>query len=1020
MIHSESIGGVSDRVRKSKELNNIIKELVAAECAGCLKGKMKRRGMKGKIEYEVSAIMDMIVADMMGPINVDSFGGSRYILHIIDIHSRMQWALLAERKDELAQMFIAFIKQKQTEIGRKVKVVHYDGGTEIVNESVAAYLRGNGTKLTTTEAYTPQHNAIPERAHQTLMNGVRTALYHANATIMLWGEAVMATIHTLAKITTSSTGSVTPWEAWKKTKPSIDNLHVFGSDAYYHIHKEKRDNKISERAKKAIFIGYDSDNETYYRLLDVDAMKIIVTGDVRIFDNSFAEMKRLKEELRRGEEGNRGSEIDENDYLDDLLLLNDEWIANAFKQTEQHPNKNDKIQHADNENENEDENEEDSDSGSSSVCEKNHSPKERVEVDTLTKARVTTRRDDENEGENKNEDKSDNEDDEDEKEEEEQKKEEREKKAKKKKHISQQHQHTRTSTRVTAKPYHFDPSTYHADIDDSWLPFALSVTDGEPTTYTQAITSADCERWIQAMNDELASQEKNKTWAIVKKTSDMNVIGCRWVYKIKKDMFGNTQRYKARLVAKGYNQRYGVDYDLTHAPVLRYNSLRVILALSATTNRRLYQLDIKTAFLNADVKEDIYMEVPEGVNVDGTVYVCKLLKALYGIKQAPHVWNENINAYLITLGYTPCEKDPCIYYKKSRNGHNIIIGLFVDDILISCTTDDNDEWNEDKKKLSSQYELNDMGEAHYLLGMKIEKHENKIQLHQSKYVKNKLQQFRMEECSEQTTPETTTTLRANDGSKQEKEEPLYRAIVGSLIYIQTSTRPDITHAVNMVTRYMRQPTVTHMTAAKRILRYLKGTTNCGLVYEMNSSNNSSVTITGYCDADWGGDQDDRRSTTGYCIFINNNLVSWNTHKQATVALSSAEAELNAIVDATKEVMWLVQLLTEMHVNVTTPVILHVDNQSAMKMSTHTAEYDRSKHIQIRSSFVRENINSNTIKLEWIPTQLQLADIFTKSLTGSVFINQRDRLVYMINNETNSIHNALSHDHNPKTNRNQRT
>src|SRR5262249_31768940 len=148
---------------------------------------------------------------------------------------------------------------------------------------------------------------------------------------------------------------------------------------------------------------------------------------------------------------------------------------------------------------------------------------------------------------------------------------------------------------------------------------------------------------------------------------------------IKRDVHGNIQRYKARLVAKGYNQRYGVDYDVTHAPVLRYNSLRVILSLSATTNRQLYQLDIKTAFLNATVEEDIHMEIPEGISIDSEKYVCKLEKALYGIKQAPHVWNENINAYLIELHYTPCEKDPCIYYKTSKNNNIIIIGLFVDD-----------------------------------------------------------------------------------------------------------------------------------------------------------------------------------------------------------------------------------------------------------------------------------------------------------------------------------------------------
>jgi hypothetical protein len=927
-------------------------------------------------------------------------------------------------------MFIAFIKQKQTETSKKVKIVHYDGGTEIANATVADFLRNNGTKLTTTEAYTPQHNSVAENAHQTLMNGVRANMHHANATTMLWGEAVMATIHTLVRTTTRVTGDVTPYELWTKKKPRADRLHVFGSDAYYHIHKEKRDNKLSERAKKAIFIGYDSDNETYYRLLDVDSMKVVVVGDVRVFENSFAEMKRLKEEMKREENEEESSEVNNDDYLDDLSLLKmlqtDAFKENERKNARNNDNDSDNENDSDKErtnddkermNESKEEKEKETTNEKKEMKEKTNEEEEKANEDQGNQEKDNQKNEEENE-ENDNEEKDedvtesknneeenedvtgsksedDNDKDEKRKQKKEVKKRAKEKRIEESKKKKQQQQPTRTSKRVTAKPFNYDPSTYYADINNIMLPYALSVSDGEPTTYTQAITTAECERWIQAMNDELASQEKNKTWTVVTRTSDMNVIGCRWVYKIKKDMNGNIQRYKARLVAKGYNQRYGVDYDLTHAPVLRYNSLRVILALSATANRRLYQLDIKTAFLNAEVEEDIYMEVPEGVRVDGSKYVCKLNKALYGIKQAPHVWNKNINAYLITLGYTPCEKDPCIYHKNSKTNNNIIIGLFVDDILISCTINDTAEWNEDKKTMNSKYELNDMGEAHYLLGMKIEKKENQLQLHQSKYVMNKLTQFRMNECSETTTtPETTVRLSANDGSNKETEETLYRAIVGGLIYIQTSTRPDIAHAVNMVTRYMKAPTTTHMTAAKRILRYLRSTVNSGLVYK-NSGSDDSVIVTAYCDSDWGGDQDEGKSTTGYCMFINNNLVSWNTHKQETVSLSSAEAELYAIVDATKEIMWLVQLLREMNVKVITPVTLFTDNQSAIKMATHTAEYDRSKHIRIRTAFVRENMNNNTINLTYIPTEHQLADMFTKALSTTPFITQRDRLMHRI-------------------------
>jgi hypothetical protein len=494
------------------------------------------------------------------------------------------------------------------------------------------------------------------------------------------------------------------------------------------------------------------------------------------------------------------------------------------------------------------------------------------------------------------------------------------------------------------------------------------------------------------MLDEIKSLIKNQTWIEVTRTKEMNVVGSKWVFKLKRGVDGNITRHKARLVAKGYTQVYGIDYRETFAPVLKYKSLRIILALSATSTINIEQLDVKTAFLNANVEEDIYVEVPEGMKlIVGEDKVLKLQKALYGIKQAPREWNANIDAYLRSLGFQSCQKDPCLYIKQSRTQHTTIIGLFVDDIVGAFNESDTNEWNEVKKKLSEKYELTDMGAIQYVLGMKVKKEKDgTVCINQQVYMQKKLEEFNMSECASVLTPEVTAQkAKATDG---ECDANLYRRIIGSLIYTSTSTRPDIEHAVNVTSRHMQTPTHNDMMNAKRILRYLRGTTQLGLKYEGGEGMNDSVVITAYCDADWAGDKTDRRSTTGYCVFINNNLVSWNTKKQTTVALSTAEAELMSVCECVKEVKWIYQLLIEMGTKTQTPVVIHEDNQSTIKISENDAHHDRTKHIDIRHHFVRDEIKSKIIKMQWVRTNEQVADILTKPLTSPTFILLRNKLM----------------------------
>ena len=519
----------------------------------------------------------------------------------------------------------------------------------------------------------------------------------------------------------------------------------------------------------------------------------------------------------------------------------------------------------------------------------------------------------------------------------------------------------------------------------------------EPTSYKQALQQPDRGKWQEAIDDELNAHKKNDSFKIIKFEKGMNVIGCRWVFNKKKDEYGNIKKYKARLVAKGFTQQEGVDYDETFAPVLKYKSMRMILALS-TFNKKtnIKQLDVKTAFLNATVNENIYMKIPEGMKInDSENKVIKLNKALYGLKQASNEWNNEINNFLTKeLSFTRCIKDTCIYIKTSKNNNNIIFGIFVDDIISSYVDEDENEYNIYINKLKNKYDLLDIGNINHILGMHVSKQSNSLYIDQKSYITDKLKSFNMLTCTSSPTPSSLDKLTKNVDVKMIESENEYRSIVGSLIYASISTRPDITHAVNMVSRHMHAPNHTHMIAAKRILKYLSGTQDLCLKYDYddNDIKNKKVSIEAYCDADWGGDTDDRKSTTGYCVFINKKLISWHTHKQPTVALSSAEAELMSGTDVVKEIMWLRMMLTELNYEVDQPIIIMIDNQSAIKIAENDVEHTRSKHIDIKYNFIRNEIRDKNIELRWISTRDQIADIFTKSLVKEIFEKLRDQLI----------------------------
>ncbi|KAA0025466.1 Retrovirus-related Pol polyprotein from transposon TNT 1-94 [Cucumis melo var. makuwa] len=488
--------------------------------------------------------------------------------------------------------------------------------------------------------------------------------------------------------------------------------------------------------------------------------------------------------------------------------------------------------------------------------------------------------------------------------------------------------------------------------------------------------------WQKAMNDELQALEKMHTWDYVDLPPGKRPIGCKWIYKIKTHSDGTIERYKARLVAKGYSQEYGIDYEETFVPVARMTSVRSLLAVAAAKQWPLLQMDVKNAFLNGTLSEEVYMKPPPGTS-SPPHKVCLLRRALYGLKQAPRAWFATFSSTITQLGFTSSPHDTALFTRHTPQAIVLLL-LYVDDMII--TGNDPHAISDLQHYLGQHFEMKDLGSLNYFLGLEVSRRSDGYLLSQAKYASGFLARSGITDSNAASTPlDPNVHLTPYDGVPLENVS-LYRQLVGSLIYL-TVTRPDIAYAVHIVSQFMAAPRTIHFTAVLRILRYVKGTLGHGLQF----SSQSSLVLSGYSDADWAGDPTDRRSTTGYCFYLGDSLISWRSKKQSVVSRSSTESEYRALADATAELLWLRWLLADMGVPQQGPTLLHCDNRSAIQIAHNDVFHERTKHIENDCHFIRHHLLSHTLLLQSISTTEQPADIFTKALPSTRFNQIRTKL-----------------------------
>jgi hypothetical protein len=504
-----------------------------------------------------------------------------------------------------------------------------------------------------------------------------------------------------------------------------------------------------------------------------------------------------------------------------------------------------------------------------------------------------------------------------------------------------------------------------------------------PANVKQARKLSDWTLWEAAMKAEMNSMHENQVFELVDPPKGKNIVKCRWVFTLKD---GIPPKYKARLVARGFSQRFGVDFEETYAPTAHYDSLRLLLSIAAANQWMISQLDVSTAFLNGELKEEIFMEQPENfVDHQYPGRVWKLKRSLYGLKQSPRIWNETISQFLISIGFKQLESDNSIFCKQEGEDISIIL-LYVDDLLLFSNQKQLIKWME--SKLFERFKMNTISDGGKFLGFEIIRSEEdrSISINQNQFVSELLEKTDFRRISGVKTPmEPGLVL-----SKHENEPPMdkvdqdfmsekpYRSIVGSLNYLACGTRPDIAFAVHNLSRHLENPRRTHWIALERVLNYLESNPEYSICYSKGQSTDNNF-IHAYSDADHGGDNGDRHSISAYVFIINNGIVSWSCKAQETIALSSTEAEYVALSHCARNVLWFKSIFSELGIPFR-QVIIKGDNLSSLHLAKNPILHQRTKHIDIKHHFIRQLIKNKVIDVEHVRTEDMLADPLTKSVS----------------------------------------
>lgn len=886
-------------------------------CSSCTLGKMTRASFTASTSQSTEPL-ELLSVDLAGPFD-ESVGGARYFMVVVDAYSKLYHVELLRQKSDAVEAIKRLITRWETQVSRRVKILRSDNGGEFDNRAMADFCAGKGIRQQMTTARTPEQNGIAERAVRTVKEGTRTLLIESGLTDKYWGAAARTFVYTRNRARMATGLDKTSYELFTGVRPDIGRLRVFGCVAYMHIPKEDRTKSVWQpKARRCIFLGYGDDEEKAKKawvLFDPYTEKKYVTTHVK-----FCEEQRWADRRDSIPEGNL--------FFDDVA----DDVEPEGEHVGEDPGKTDTGEE------------------SPQAAEEPHVPGEALSTPDggrpPQKGSGLWRRNWEYAEEPAAPETSlilpDG--------------------VKRNRRPVQRLGTLGENAAFTAK---------HEPLLDGLLEYCLMSSQE---------VNADDVLFAGAKQDEMASMTKHGVWTLVPRSEcGSRPISTRWVCTMK-DQPDGTKRPKARLVAWGHTQRAGRDYDEIFAPVVKLESIRYIIARACQTGMKLAQGDVKTAFLTSLMEgPTVYTEQPKGFVQSGKEdWVCRLDRALYGLHQSPRLFYQHIKRILGEFGFKTTSADSSVFVKFTDKG-KVILGLYVDDSLIAADTDELVQ--ETKNFLDTKFEMKWTDNPETLLGLEI--HQNRdtgsIALSQKKFALEILEQFDMQDCNPSSTP-ITEILPAfpKNGPKPEADSRFpFREFIGKMNYLARGTRPDLSFAVSHLATFCSTYQELHWRACERIMKYLKGTLDAQIVYEKDGNSR----LLGYSDSDFASNPGDRKSVGAYVFRLADGPISWQSKKQSTVSWSTTEAEYVALGAAAREAVWLAKLDVELKfTDGLQPITIYEDNQPAIALAKNpSTNSTRSKHIDVIYHKVRELIEDNVIRVEYLNTKKMIADLLTKPL-----------------------------------------
>lgn len=906
-------------------------------CEACLYGKAIRRPFDENLEHETE-VLERVHIDLFGPTRTQSLGGASYLMLFTDGRStvKVPACLPNKRSETTLKEFHKFRVKAENQTRRSVRAIRIDGGKELDNRLMEHYCEQRGIDIEKIPPYSSAANGMAERANRTVIEGTRTFLDESGLPHSFWAEAATTFCYVDGFVPSARFPDDIPIEVWTRRRHDVSHLRPFGCRCWPTLPNVRTDGKLARQSIEGVMIGYMG--RRGYKIYLPSTRTWTESRDVTFEEG---ESRRTRKSPNSDSETFDVDEVPSGDSGVDITgnpinapNVNPDPISDVTPQNEplRTVNTEQNVPRT-------------------PPAAEPHTPAAQEPRRSTRNRKVTTRLLESEASE------------------------EREREAKEK-------------GEPWANNLPSDQQPLALIVENPW---AFASTDSEywiPATYKQAMQRPDL--WLEPMQAEYDLLMEKGVWELVELPPGANLIGGRWTYAIKWGARGEVVRRKGRYVAQGFNQIYGLDFDKTYGAVVRFESLRITLAIIVVLGLHLFQLDFKGAFLNSPISHDVYMKQPEGFIKKGEEHlVCKLRKSIYGTKQGSHDWQATLAEGYKEDGYVTSRADPCMRYRRVKEEYTLT-GTYGDDVFGGSSTGGGK--GDAVSDLSKRWEAGEVT-SNVLLGMTIKQDakSGSITISQQVYFEKMIEHFGFQKIQPRRTPLPPGLKVKESPNPLPEEERIfmsdkpYRQVVGSVLWGSACTRPDIAYASNVLARYQLNPGRYHWDLVEWLVGYIKWSIHYSITYTKpegtESKDGAGLKPVGYVDADYAGCLDTRRSTSGHVFIMAGAPVSWSSKRQATVAMSTVEAEYVSLARASQQGVWMSSFLSEIDLDQDGPVTLYGDNEGANSLTENSKQHALVKHIDVRHHHIREKVENGDIVVKGIRSTRNLADVLTKPLAG---------------------------------------